>query len=561
MAQRADPAFTAAASWDTPYDQQQQYVEGGEYEEEEVEIRFCVNWNGLLEPLELPPSYTLLDLAKVLDSAQEASFFHKFFVFKGQLLHPSSTLGEAGIYDGSVLHLVLNDDPYRGRPLYIKDKKDNVKMILCGADYYIEDVKEELACMQGEPRPEDQRLVYAGRELQDQHTLREYNIQKPSVLICLGPGTNGRQLDSFLASVSPARDECNVALDASILIKFQPPEVNERHFWGQMLGGPDLSLISAKDIHVMACAQSDKEVAGNVSVDLQRHEVMWTPTRPLSPATRYLVTINKTKPGEKTGALRHNRAKEAVQGVFEWDMFTEGYQPLRVTAVYPRPHSRVRCCNTRGSENAIIVSFSNDILPTARPGPWVTVRGHELEPPLYDPSSKSLVFRFAEPLMPNEICRVRIREHLVRGANGESLFPRQQDGMLRTSTFRWKFYSGETSIYEEHNMASSGVSRIMRRLHQGLLLPLDGSQMVPEASLRSVGYMGGDARMMQAAGLPGYGGGGGQRQQESPMDWLNPANLLGLGGVFDQGHAVQEQNRALENGGSGDGGGQGEWKF
>ncbi|KAJ1489130.1 hypothetical protein T484DRAFT_1780921 [Baffinella frigidus] len=66
---------------------------------------------------------------------------------------------------------------------------DNVKMILCGADYYIEDVKEELACMQGEPRPEDQRLVYAGRELQDQHTLREYNIQKPSVLICLGPGT------------------------------------------------------------------------------------------------------------------------------------------------------------------------------------------------------------------------------------------------------------------------------------------------------------------------------------------------------------------------------------
>jgi hypothetical protein len=57
--------------------------------------------------------------------------------------------------------------------------------------------------VQGEPRPEEQRLVFAGRELQDQHTLREYNIQKPSVLICLGPGSNGRQIDAFVESVVP----------------------------------------------------------------------------------------------------------------------------------------------------------------------------------------------------------------------------------------------------------------------------------------------------------------------------------------------------------------------
>jgi hypothetical protein len=27
---------------------------------------------------------------------------------------------QAGIRDGSVLHLLLNDDPYRGKPLFIK---------------------------------------------------------------------------------------------------------------------------------------------------------------------------------------------------------------------------------------------------------------------------------------------------------------------------------------------------------------------------------------------------------------------------------------------------------
>jgi hypothetical protein len=130
--------------------------------EDEYDIRFCVNWNGLLEPLELPSSYTLLDLAKVLDSAQEAAFHHKFFVFKGQLLHPASTLGESGVYDGCVLHLVLNDDPYRGRPLYIKDQQENVRMILCGADYYIEDVKEELACMPVRPMILCPRTVVGG---------------------------------------------------------------------------------------------------------------------------------------------------------------------------------------------------------------------------------------------------------------------------------------------------------------------------------------------------------------------------------------------------------------
>ena len=58
-------------------------------------------------------------------------------------------------------------------------------------------------------RPKKIRLVYAhaiyffhflflffsaGRLLQDQHTLREYNIQKPSLLLALGPPEQGKQI-------------------------------------------------------------------------------------------------------------------------------------------------------------------------------------------------------------------------------------------------------------------------------------------------------------------------------------------------------------------------------
>ena len=91
------------------------------------------------------------------------------------------------------------------------------------ADFTIEDVKDELASFQGMPPSEEIRLMFAGkmlhdqrgqdaasfarfadshsagrhgagRLLQDAHTLREYNIQKPSVLLMLPPATDNRLL-------------------------------------------------------------------------------------------------------------------------------------------------------------------------------------------------------------------------------------------------------------------------------------------------------------------------------------------------------------------------------
>jgi hypothetical protein len=185
-----------------------------EFEEETVKI--FVQWQGMREPIEVSLYCTLMDLAGFVQSAPEAIPAHKFFIFRGVQLHPSFTLEQALIGDGAVLHLVLNDDPYRGRPIYIrvKDGPDDVRirMIMCGADFYIADVKEELAYLQGEANPSDMRLIFAGRELQDQHTLREYNIQKPSVINCLGPTNNGRLLENFVEDVVPQRQAVNVPL-------------------------------------------------------------------------------------------------------------------------------------------------------------------------------------------------------------------------------------------------------------------------------------------------------------------------------------------------------------
>lgn len=74
-------------------------------------------------------------------------------------------------------------------------------------------------------------------------------------------------------------------------------------------------------------------------------------------------------------------------GELKWDFFTSGYSPLRVTGVYPRPHSRVTTDTV-----CIIVSFSAPLHASYEPEEWITVRGHELNRPIIDRPTNSLVY-------------------------------------------------------------------------------------------------------------------------------------------------------------------------
>mmetsp|Transcript_14392 Transcript_14392/g.49154 ORF Transcript_14392/g.49154 Transcript_14392/m.49154 type:complete len:558 (-) Transcript_14392:294-1967(-) len=496
---------------------------------EEDSVRFCINWGGMLEPVELPSDTTLLEVSSSIDSAAEAQFHHKFFIYKGHLLHPGMTLTEVGMKDGGVLHLVLNDDPFRGRPIYIRSKGDSdgdekIRMILCGAEFYIEDLKEELSFLPGERCPEEIRLVFAGRELQNHHTLREYNIQKPSVLHALDLSETGRHLSRFVQSFTPQRDQMDVKVGDKLVVCFEAPEQSENHFWGQMLGGPDVQAITDADFEVFACNGNNREeLRGRVFVDLRQFTVTWTPLRNFPRGSRILVTLNKGKNGAEFGNLRHSRARENIHGVLSWDFFTEGYEPLRISAIYPRPHSRVACGTC-----VIAISFNFPLSPSCSAKNWVTVRGHELEDPEYDSKTNTLIYNFKEKPLPSEICRVRLHAELVYGAHNQTLFPRQQDGLLKTSVFRWKFYTCEVSIYEEFNAMSSGLSDLIRawrekqirkemeRERARNLQAVEGSKVEnesfhlfrPDAAERM------DSRPREQNNNDGLG-------------WLNPGNFLG----------------------------------
>eukprot|EP00277_Geminigera_cryophila_P004550 CAMPEP_0179411690 /NCGR_PEP_ID=MMETSP0799-20121207/4043_1 /TAXON_ID=46947 /ORGANISM="Geminigera cryophila, Strain CCMP2564" /LENGTH=301 /DNA_ID=CAMNT_0021183799 /DNA_START=203 /DNA_END=1104 /DNA_ORIENTATION=+ len=211
-------------------------------------VAFCVNWAGHLEALRMSLDSRLGDVAKRVALATEAPPEHKFFLFKGRLLQdPTVELGNIrGLANGSVMHLVLNDDmPPLGRAVLVSahsiqcweggqgvalptpppaaatyadlaskeaaaQAPPQLLTIMCSQHDTVEEVKEQLSLLPDMDAPQLLRLSFAGRVLQDRYSLREYNIQKPSVLQLLPP-LPPCTLHRFVTSSTPAASETNVA--------------------------------------------------------------------------------------------------------------------------------------------------------------------------------------------------------------------------------------------------------------------------------------------------------------------------------------------------------------
>lgn len=84
----------------------------------------------------------------------------------------------------------------------------------------IKDLKQKIENQSGTPVAQ-QRLIFAGRHLEDDKPLSEYNIQKESTLhLVLRLRGNGDMLKNHVVSISPKLSDVSVNLDSPISIKF-----------------------------------------------------------------------------------------------------------------------------------------------------------------------------------------------------------------------------------------------------------------------------------------------------------------------------------------------------